>query len=189
MSLSAASRVSLSRGTPVHARSAILALAGWAVLACGTMLPLESYEEAPEEEHPTDDLFLAGREEVWGAVLETLGSKRVPIELANEARGTVSTGWVEAPSLRWRRRRLGDRSEGAGVPLPARYRLDVALSETEDGVRVTVVADEETNFLILTGVDTETGLGYYRDDWRRTPTRTVREHEFLSALRQAIRKE
>jgi hypothetical protein len=49
-----------------------------------------------------------------------------------------------------------------------------------------VVADEETNFLILTGVDDATGLGYYRDDWRRTPSRTTREHEFLTNLRRTL---
>ena len=72
------------------------------------------------------------------------------------------------------------------MPLPVRYRLDLTMTETESGFNVSVVADEETNFLILTGVDNETGQGYYRDDWRRTPSQTTREHEFLVALGRAL---
>ena len=89
----------------------------------------------------------------------------------------------------WQRRRLGDRSETGGVALPVRYRLDLTMIETDAGMKVTVVADEETNFLILTGVDNATGQGYYEDNWRRTPTQTAREHEFLVALEQAVQRQ
>ena len=170
----------------VIGRLAFIVAAACAVVSCGAMLPLESYQEAPAVQHPTDETFPGTRAEVWKTILEALGSDRVPIELANEDRGTLSTGWAEGYSLIWRRRRLGDRSENGGVPLPVRYRLDLTMTETETGFNVSVVADEETNFLILTGVDNETGHGYYRDDWRRTPSNTTREHEFLLALRRAL---
>jgi len=170
----------------VRCRLALAVLAGWVTVSCGALLPLESYQEAPAVEHPTEETFEGAREEVWKTILEVLGSDRVPIELANEGRGTLATGWAEGYSLIWRRRRLGDRSEGGGVPLAVRYRLDLTMTETDSGLLVSVVADEETNFLILTGVDNETGHGYYRDDWRRTPSKTTREHEFLLALRGAL---
>lgn len=170
----------------VRRRLALAVIAGWVTVSCGAVLPLESYQEAPAVQHPTEQTFEGAREEVWNTILQVLGSNRVPIELANEDRGTLSTGWAEGYSLIWQRRRLGDRSEGGGVPLPARYRLDLTMTETESGLSIKVVADEETNFLILTGVDNETGQGYYRDDWRRTPSQTTREHEFLVALEQAL---
>jgi len=170
----------------VRCRLALVVLAGWVTVSCGAVLPLESYQEAPAVEHPTEETLEGAREEVWNTLLQVLGSERVPIELANEGRGTVATGWAEGYSLIWRRRRLGDRSEGGGVPLPVRYRLDLTMTETDSGLLVSVVADEQTNFLILTGVDHETGHGYYRDDWRRTPSKTTREHEFLLALGRAL---
>jgi hypothetical protein len=165
---------------------ALVMVASSGVAACGATLPLESYREAPDVEYPTQETFEGTPKEVWKAVLEVLGTNRVPIELANEGKGSISTGWAEGTSLIWRRRRLGDRSEAGSIPLPVRYRLDLQVTETDVGVDVSVVANEETNFLILTGIDNETGLGYYRDDWRRTPTKTTREHEFLVGLRRAL---
>ena len=167
-------------------RLALAVLAGWVTVSCGAMLPLESYQEAPAVQHPTEKIFEGSSEEVWKTILEVLGSARVPIELAMEDTGTLATGWAEGYSLIWQRRRLGDQSETGGRPLPVRYRLDVTMTETDAGMRVLVVADEETNFLILTGVDNETGQGYYEDDWRRTPSGTTREHEFLVALGRAL---
>jgi hypothetical protein len=167
-------------------RLALVAFAAAVAISCGAMLPLESYQEVPAVEHPTQETFEGSREEVWNTILKVLGSARVPIELANEGTGALSTGWGEGYSLIWNRRRLGDQSEAGGTPLPARYRLDLTMTETDSGVKVSVVADEETNFLILTGVDNETGQGYYEDDWRRTPSQTTREHEFLVALGRAL---
>ena len=167
-------------------RLALAVLAGGVSVSCGALLPLESYQEAPAVEHPTEETFEGARADIWNTILEVLGSERVPLELANEGRGTLATGWAEGYSLIWRRRRLGDRSEGGGVPLPVRYRLDLTLTETDSGLKVSVVADEETNFLILTGVDNATGHGFYHDDWRRTPSQTTREHEFLIALGLAL---
>jgi hypothetical protein len=170
------------------AHLALVVIAGMIVVACGTTLPLESYQEAPDVEFPTEETFEGTPQAVWIAALEVLGANRVPIELANEGAGVIATGWADGASLIWQRRRLGDRSEAGGLPLPVRYRLDLKMTETDAGVTVSVVADEETNFLILTGIDNETGLGYYRDDWRRTPTKTTREHEFLVALKRALER-
>jgi hypothetical protein len=170
----------------VLCRLTLVLLAGWATLSCGAMLPLESYQEAPAVQYSTEETFAGTGEQVWMTVLRVLGASRVPIELANEDTGNLSTGWAEGYSLIWQRRRLGDRSEGGGARLPARYRLDLTMTETDAGMKVSVVADEETNFMILTGVDNETGQGYYRDDWRRTPSQTTREHEFLLALGRAL---
>ena len=174
------------RRASASSRLALVLVAGFAAASCGATLPLESYQEAPAVQHPTDETFSGPREDVWYGILEVLGAQRVPIELADESRGTISTGWAEGYSLIWRRRRLGDRTEDGGQPLPVRYRLDLTMTETGSDLRVSVVADEETNFLILTGVDNETGQGYYRDDWRRTPSKTAREHKFLLALGRAL---
>ena len=59
-----------------------LLLAGAAV-SCGATLPLESYEEAPVVQHPTEETFAVARDVAWDAILATLGSRRVPIELAS----------------------------------------------------------------------------------------------------------
>jgi hypothetical protein len=170
----------------IRYRLMLAVIAGWVTVSCGAMLPLESYQEAPAVQHPTEETFEGSREEVWNTILEVLGASRVPIELAIEDSLTLATGWAEGNSLIWQRRRLGDRSETGGTPLPVRYRLDLTMTETDAGMRVSVVADEETNFLILTGVDNETGQGYYENDWRRTRSGTTREHEFLLALGRAL---
>ena len=160
----------------------LVALAGLG--ACATTLPLEAYRTETVPEYPTEVVFEADKEEVWEAVLRLLARRRDPIELAEPGVGRVTTTWTNGPSLIHFHERLG--APGTRSPLPARYRLSITLTEEQEGTKVTVIAEEETNFLILTGTDPNTGRAYYRDDWRATPTRTARENELLQPLRQLI---
>ncbi|MFQ5742348.1 MAG: hypothetical protein ACE5HV_02035 [Acidobacteriota bacterium] len=114
--------------------------------------------------------------------MRLLGERKDPIDLADPQSGTITTGWNEVPSLIYGRKRLGAPEDEGALPLPARYRFVVRIRNTEGGAKVTVKADEETNFQILTGTDKESGREYYKDRWRSTPTHTMREHEFLTAL-------
>lgn len=171
--------------------TALLVVAVLALLVagtrCGTTLPLESYETATDlPTHPTVAFFEASREEVWRAIVQVLQERDEDPELLDRERGRLTTGWEEAPSLIHYRRRLGDSGEDARVPLPARYRLLVRVSRIDERTRVEVTAEEETNFLILTGTDPQTGRSYYRDRWEPTATRTQREHRWLEDLREEL---
>lgn len=154
---------------------------------CGTTLPLESYETATDlPTHPTVAYLDAPRDDVWSAILDVLRQRDEETELIDPDRGRITTGWTEAPSLIHSRRRLGERGEDASLPLPARYRLLIRVSRIDERTRVEVDAEEETNFLILTGTDPQTGRSYYRDRWEPTSTRTQREHRWLQDLRQEL---
>jgi len=180
-----------ARSTAAEVRTAgvagLVMVAVIAATACGTTLPLESYESATDlPTHPTVAFFEASREQIWAAIVDVLQRRDEDVELLDRQRGRLTTGWNEAPSLIHFRRRLGDSGESARVPLPARYRLLVRVSRVDERIRVEVTADEETNFLILTGTDPETGRAYYRDQWEATSTRTQREHRWLEDLRQEV---
>lgn len=164
---------------PAVAAAALLSLQG-----CATSLPLERYRREPVEPRPTEVVLAYSVEEVWQAVLELLSERGAGVALADRQAGRIATGWVEAPSLIYRRERVGTESDTAARPVPARYRLEIRIRQTNGSTRVAVEAEEQTNFLILSGVDRTTGREYTQDRWRPTPTFTAREDEFLQELRR-----
>lgn len=162
-------------------------LTAFLAAACGTTLPLESYETASGlTSHATMAYFEAPRGDIWASIISVLQRREEDPELLDRQQGRITTSWKEAPSLIHFRRRVGIGGEESPVPLPSRYRLVVRVSRVDERTLVDVTADEQTNFLILAGTDPQTGKAYYSDRWERTATRTQREHRWLEDLREEV---